>query len=308
VPTMNATELMSACAALPAPESTSAYDSSYWAVASNTYAAVPFTAQQDQRAFCSSCVVSTTGVLVDGQFVHGSDQLQRLRSGDWATIVIVVILAGVLVGGEYRDIELVHLSEQRATLAAREAGQTEGAAWRCVASCAFGLQSVVRKYATLPWLTVAIPYLLTLRGADALNTCFNAIALFFIIEIDNSMYDNALDYRTRAAFVAAGHLEISASVSRRLQRAKTVYSLIVPVQCIFLLLCFRRGVTIEFDICLFSSGPVTNTTIALMEYAVDHRNAKRLAFDVIAVIAKSIIGIALIFATILWQIEYWLWL
>ena len=48
---------------------------------------------------------------------------------------------------------------------------------------ALALLGGVRRWVFLPTLVVAVPFLVLLKGGDALSVCFNTIAILFLTEV-----------------------------------------------------------------------------------------------------------------------------
>ena len=84
-------------------------------------------------------------------------------------------------------------------------------------------------------VVVSVPWMIGMRGADALNTCFNAVALAFVVEVDNFCYDLALSDETKADFEKKCRLTITAEDSVLLARTKSLYLVLTPLGIFFCL-------------------------------------------------------------------------
>ena len=93
----------------------------------------------------------------------------------------------------------------------------------------------LRQCVIVPRVIASVPWMIGMRGSDALNTCFNAVALAFVLEIDNYAYDMALSDETRADFEKRCRLKISAADSVVLARKKRLYMVLTPLGIFFCL-------------------------------------------------------------------------
>ena len=96
----------------------------------------------------------------------------------------------------------------------------------------------LRQCVIVPRVIASVPWMIGMRGSDALNTCFIAVALAFALEIDNYAHDMALSDERRADFERRCRLKISAADSVVLARTKRLYMMLTPLGLIF----FPRGV------------------------------------------------------------------
>ena len=103
-------------------------------------------------------------------------------------------------------------------MAIRHAGDRIAPAYRFVLSLLGGM----RKWTFLPALITGAPYLVFLKGGDALSVCFNTIAMLFLCEIDNLLYAFLLPERERARVEVEGRVELGESEVVALMRSKVV--------------------------------------------------------------------------------------
>lgn len=97
--------------------------------------------------------------------------LNAMRFGDFATVVLISTLVAVCCGKEIQDI--VHCRALRNSpvgqaLEPRYLRALKGLEW-------------VRQFALLPLVVAVVPILVMHRGADALSLCFNTLALLFLL-------------------------------------------------------------------------------------------------------------------------------
>ena len=121
-----------------------------------------------------------------------------------------------------QDIELC-------ATAIRHAGDRIAPAYRFALSLLGGM----RRWTFLPTLTLAAPFLVLLKGGDALSVCFNTVAVLFLCEIDNLLYAILLPERERARVEVEGRVELGEAEAAALMRSKAVHVavLVVAVPC-----------------------------------------------------------------------------
>ena len=44
----------------------------------------------------------------------------------------------------------------------------------------------------LPLLVTLVPHVVVIRGGDSLNICFNTVAVLFLLQVDNQLYEYGL--------------------------------------------------------------------------------------------------------------------
>jgi hypothetical protein len=111
-----------------------------------------------------------------------------------------------------QDIELCDM-------AIRHAGDRIAPSWRAALLVLGG----VRRWLFLPTLVMVIPMLVMYKGGDALNVCFNSVAVLFLCEIDNLGYAILLPERERVRIEEEGRVELGEAEARSLVRSKVVH-------------------------------------------------------------------------------------
>ena len=86
-----------------------------------------------------------------------------------------------------------------------------------------------------------------MRGADALNTCMNAVAILFVLEIDNLAFDMGVDDETKAQFVAAHQIRVSNADSALLRKSKAIYFRVAFVGILLCMLGYRLALNDFFS-------------------------------------------------------------
>ena len=68
---------------------------------------------------------------------------------------------------------------------------------------------------------------------DAVNVCFNTIAILFMCEIDNIAYATILNEQSRARVEEAGRVDLDDSDVAALARSKAIYVSVIMVYIVF---------------------------------------------------------------------------
>jgi hypothetical protein len=121
-----------------------------------------------------------------------------------------------------QDIELC-------AMAIRHAGDRIAPTYRFALSLLGGM----RRWTFLPTMVMAAPWLVLIKGGDALSVCFNTVAVLFLCEIDNLLYAILLPERERARVEVEGRVELGEAEAAALMRSKAVHVavLVVAVPC-----------------------------------------------------------------------------
>ena len=105
------------------------------------------------------------------------DSIDRMRPGDYMAVFLVAMLVALCCAGELRDIKLCEIEVRR-----------HGAAAPAWVRRAVVVLSAARQFALVPLVITSVPYVLFYRGSDALSLCFNAVAILFVLEIDDVVF------------------------------------------------------------------------------------------------------------------------
>ena len=85
---------------------------------------------------------------------------------DWLALVFASYVIGLTIAGEVKDIQLCGIAAERA-------GENIAPRWRQALSFLSG----IRRWVFLTAFGWIVPNLVALKGGDALNVCFNTIAM-----------------------------------------------------------------------------------------------------------------------------------
>jgi hypothetical protein len=122
------------------------------------------------REWCNYCVHAITGD-VDPSSQPGTLEanVDSMSLADWLSLAFAALVVSFQVVGELKDMQLCSI------LLSRTRPGALGKGWM------FGLRALyfLRRWVFLTVLTVSVPLLVVFRGGDALNICFNTVAILF---------------------------------------------------------------------------------------------------------------------------------
>ena len=118
---------------------------------------------------------------------------QPARSGFTSTITAASVAA------EIRDIKLCQIT---AATAARTKATLP---WRV----ALEVLQTFRQAFFLPLLVTLVPHVVVIRGGDSLNICFNTVAVLFLLQVDNQLYEYGLSEEVKAEVEEFGRVRIT---------------------------------------------------------------------------------------------------
>ncbi len=131
----------------------------------------------DYAPHCAACVNESGGYLWASTAEYNNVHLMGWR--DWLGLVVVSAIVGLFAAREVRDIKLCEML-------ARE--RSAGIGWQL----GVGFISCCRQLAVVSSLEVCVIIVIFASGGGVLNVCLNAVALTFLIEIDDILYEHAL--------------------------------------------------------------------------------------------------------------------
>lgn len=145
-------------------------------------------------SWCAACVhpLDMSVDPVTEQSVARAE-FDAMATFDWIALLFAAFMVALAVIGELKDIELVDLAVRRAEDKLEQ---------RWV--LALRLLGGVRRWLFLPTLVMAVPFIVLMKGGDALSVCFNTVALLFLCDIDNLTYRILLNERLRTRVEVRG--------------------------------------------------------------------------------------------------------
>ena len=140
------------------------------------------------------------------------------RFYDWATLVLASLVVALAAFSEIKDILLCdfwiwHTSNYQ--------GLT---AWRI----AIKFLGILRQYVFLPILVQSVSSLVVTQGGDAINVCLNAVAVLFIAELDNAMFEHGIDYSLKEEVQDKGKVPVGPNEANALEILRVYYQLSIP--------------------------------------------------------------------------------
>ena len=177
---------------------------------------------QQEHSVCAACYnPATRSFSRQTREALSYNNLMAMSFGDYMALLLASWFCALAIAMEVRDILLCRTLRRAA--AARE--DPASVAWR------FPLAALefLRRFAMLPTLTFTIFDLVTIRGADALQICFNALAILFLLEVDNYAYRFAIPEATRSAAEQFGRADLDSGTQKQISRTKTIYTILLSI-------------------------------------------------------------------------------
>lgn len=110
---------------------------------------------------------------------------------DWIAVCLATVVLALQIADEVRDITLCELSGY-------ELNSMQDTNNRRAKFLFQVLICVIRRYCILPCLCASAFVLITYRGGDAMSVSLNTVALVFILQCDDLLYEKCVDLRVRA--------------------------------------------------------------------------------------------------------------
>ena len=183
---------------------------------------------EDVHAWCSECVEPLTHEVRGVTFISTVVSNARSMSGlDWCSMVLSGYVVALAVVGELKDIKLIEISLD-------EAGNAISPVWHR----ALGALSFARRWVFLSAFGWIVPNLVLKLGGNALNICFNTIAVAFLAEIDQLAYHFALNEALRERVEARTRVKLS---DKHIQSFVDMRTAHVPMVMLFILTSLLLG-------------------------------------------------------------------
>ena len=156
----------------------------------------------ENQEICDRCY-KTVNKRID--FLHEMyrGEIKQMMIGDWANLLLASIVVSLTVVGELRDTLVLRVKIEKAW--SRTEGFVPRRRWYYL--CLF--LNAIRWYIFLPLLCTTVPNLVWTNGSDALSICMNTIAVTFLVDLDNMVYDMGLEESTRQRVAEEGSVTLS---------------------------------------------------------------------------------------------------
>ena len=154
----------------------------------------------DQQAICDRCYDGSEDKKIEFLNELYTGGVKRMMIGDWANLLLASIVVSLTVVGELRDTLALRVKIEKAWSADHNEAFIPPKKWYYL--CLF--LNATRWYIFLPLLCTTVPYLVWSNGSDALSICMNTIAVTFLVDLDNMVYDMGLEESTRQRVAEEG--------------------------------------------------------------------------------------------------------
>ena len=148
----------------------------------------PFDAA-DYAAHCAACYDAETLTYTTSTEATRT-RLQSVRAADRVALVFTSLFVALALANELRDVQICALMRRRA-----------GSKAPCFCCSnrhvVLWLVEAVRRFTVLPFITTCVLQLTVWRGADALSVCLNAVAMLFVLEVDDQIYAHGVSDELR---------------------------------------------------------------------------------------------------------------
>lgn len=154
--------------------------------------------QVDGTSACETCWSGSDDWSAIGRSYQGTMQhnAKLMRGCDWLALVLASLSVGLKIASEIRDIVLCQLLVEQKLQQQAEKSQLP-VPWQEPRCAALFALAAVRRFGLLPLMVATVPYLVLWRGSAALDICFNVVAVLFMLDIDNEIYEFWIPERTR---------------------------------------------------------------------------------------------------------------
>ena len=141
---------------------------------------------RDYASHCAACLSAD-----DDQYSWASageyNNVALMDWRDWLALVFVSFIVGLSLADEVRGIKFCEV-------ALAQSATTVGLGWRL----AVGAIAAVRQYAVATSLFVSVVIAIFAHGGGIASVCFNAVALLFLLEVDDAILAHAVPETARA--------------------------------------------------------------------------------------------------------------
>ena len=199
----------------------------------------------DVASYCEACVRNDGTVHVPSS---AADNLAAMGPADDITLVFATFIVAFTIVGELKDIKLC-------SMAVAHAGDKLSMGWRL----ALRFLLWMRRWVFLPVLVMNVPFLVLIKGGDALSVCLNAVAILFLCDIDNIAFRMALGERVRARVEDAGRVVLTDAEASALARTKAVHVVLLVLSV--LVATLQDGLALGLVFVAFMLGGVAEAFV-----------------------------------------------
>ena len=138
-------------------------------------------------AHCEGCFDQASGIYTSNEDATAYS-VSKMRLPDWCTLCFASLIVALCVANELHDIQMCALLRQKTAIGSQHCTGWHVALW---------ILEALRRFGVLQLLTVGVTMIVVVRGSDALNICLNAVAMCFLLDIDDQLYHHGASERLR---------------------------------------------------------------------------------------------------------------
>jgi hypothetical protein len=148
-----------------------------------------------------------------------AQNINIMQPKDWLTLVFCLYIIAMTFANEMRDIKICQVTRAKRCNTGSEGGWKHNRAALAILS----LGSFLRQFTIIPFLANTVITLVSVQGGDAVNVCLNAVAILFIMEVDNFTYQFVLSESLTNFVEEYGATELDQTERNQIDIIKTVY-------------------------------------------------------------------------------------
>ena len=141
----------------------------------------------DYASHCQACYDGNGRYTLYYEVIRNN--LRAARSTDLAALIMSSLFVGIALAREQQDVQMCSLLRRRTWAITRRCS-----AWHVV----LWLLEAMRRFGSMAFLAVCTMALAVHRGIDAYNVTLNAVAVLFLLEIDDQLYAHGTSESLRA--------------------------------------------------------------------------------------------------------------
>ena len=201
----------------------------------------------------------------DSRFLHyralATSHVALMTYFEWMILALAAVVTALTLSSELRDITFTEISQRTAMLATYDTngsgvvGYSEFfAAMKAGDLTYFFLYTLVflRQFVCLPLLLATIPLLVLTQGANAVGICMNTVAVLFLLDLDNLVYEYGINERTKTYLEVNAHIQLEDADAESLSVAKSTYMVLIPCTVLVAVVGGKSDVTVAPFICIIA--------------------------------------------------------
>ena len=138
-------------------------------------------------AHCEGCFDQASNVYTSTEDATAYS-VSKMRLPDWCTLFFASLIVALCVTNELHDIQMCAALRRKGAIDSQHCTGWHVALW---------VLEALRRFGVLPFLTGGVGLIVVVRGSDALSICLNAVAMCFLLDIDDQLYHHGASERLR---------------------------------------------------------------------------------------------------------------